>query len=224
MGFTVASLTGVAQEVDATHKAARVSARPLDHGLLGHYSYAGFTGIIAAALAANAELFQFRWQPADVTRLAVINEIKISAAVSTTMFAAGVPLQLELKRCNSWSVAGSGGTGITMGTEGKDRASMAPSSLVAGDMRIATTAGLTIGTKNVEGIAIAAMAGAGPITGSLNGQIIAPQIMWRAEVGDGQHPLVLAATEGFVIRAAATPGTGTWTLQVQLDWAEVAAY
>ena len=46
----------------------------------------------------------------------------------------------------------------------------------------------------------------------------------RAEVGDGQHPLVLANQEGFVIRSVAVPATGTWQVAVTVDWTEVDAY
>lgn len=222
MSIGIASTAGVPLEIDATHKAARVSARPLDHGALGHYSYGGFTGVLPAALAGNSEVFQFRWNPADTSRLAVVNEIKIAASVSTTFFAAGVPVQLELRKASAWTVQGTLGTGITMGADGKDRSNMAPSSMVNGDMRIATTAALGAGTKNLEGIALAAVCAAGPTANP--GTIFAPQFLWRAEVGDGQHPLVLAALEGFVIRSVAVPGTGTWQLAVQLDWTEVGAY
>lgn len=222
MGFSVASLNGVALEVDASFKAARMSARPLDHGLLGHYSFGGLTGVLPAALGANSEVFQFRWNPAQNTRKAVINEIKISAAVSTTFFAAGVPVQIELRRASAWSVQGTGGTGVTMNADGKDRTSMGNSSLVAGDMRIATTAALGGGTKTLEAIALAAMLAAGPSANP--GTIFEPQFLWRAEVGDGQHPLVLSALEGFVIRSVAVPATGTWQMSVQLDWTEVEAY
>jgi hypothetical protein len=100
------------------------------------------------------------------------------------------------------------------------------SSLVAsGDMRIATTAALGAGTKTLEANSLQAIVAAGPITASLNGEIIAPgTILWQAEVGDGEHPLVLVANEGFVIRSVAVPATGTWQIAVQVDWAEVTAY
>ena len=58
-----------------------------------------------------------------------------------------------------------------------------------------------------------------------SGEIIAPgTILWQAEVGDGEHPLVLAQNEGFSIRSVAVPATGTWTAAINIDWAEVTAY
>lgn len=224
MAIQIAGNGGSVAEVDGTeHRAMRVSARPIDHQSLGHYTYGGFTGIIPAALAANSEIFQFRWS--DATRLAVITEVKISAVVSTTMFAAGVPVQIDLIKSTGWNVAGTGGTAPTLGTGGKLRTSMSSSLVAAGDLRIATTAALGAGTKTLESAALATVVAAGPITGILNGGIIAPgTMMFRSEIGDGQHPLVLAQNEGFSIRSVAVPATGTWTAAVTVSWAEVSTY
>jgi hypothetical protein len=206
------------------------SARPVPYGNLGHYKWAGFTGVLPAALAANSEIFQFRWSHA--TNLAVIGKIRISASVSTTMFAAGVPVQIDLIKSTAWSAQGTGGTAPSLAAMGKTRNSMASSSMTAGDMRIATTAALGAGTKTLEtGSSMATIVAAGPITGSLNGQIIAPgTILWEPDMGDGEHPLVLgglgggAVSEGFSIRSVAVPATGTWMMAISIQWAEVAAF
>lgn len=188
---------GTIAEVDGTaFRAQRVTPRPVDHGSLGAYSYGGFTGILPAALGANSEVFQFRW--ADATRLAVIRKVRISAAVSTTFFAAGVPITIDLVKSTAWTVAGTGGTGLTMAALLKRRTAMGSSLLATGDARIATTAALGAGTKTLEGMSLSSIAASAPITASLNGTIIAPgTILWQAEVGDGEHPLVLAQNEGF---------------------------
>jgi hypothetical protein len=205
------------------------SARPVPYGSLGHYKWGGFTGILPAALAANSEIFQFRWSHA--TNLCVIGKIRISAAVSTTFFAAGVPVQIDLIKSSGWSAAGTGGTSPTLGATCKTRASMASSSSVAGDIRIATTAALGAGTKTLEASPMATILAPGPITASLNGQIVPPgTIMWEPDMGDGEHPLVLgglgggALSEGFSIRSVAVPATGTWTVSVSIQWAEVPAF
>jgi hypothetical protein len=224
MSIQVQGNGGTVAEVDGTaFRALRGTNRPVDHGSLGAYSYGGFTGILPAALAANSEIFQFRW--ADATRLCVINEVKISACVSTTFFAAGVPVQIDMIKSTAWSAAGTGGTGINPSTFLKKRTSMGSSLIPSGDIRIATTAALGAGAKTLEGSSISSILGAGPITASLNGQIIAPGTMlFRGEVSDGQHPLVLAQNEGFSIRSVAVPATGTWTVSISVDWTEVSAY
>ena len=209
--------------VDPTFDAIRTVPKPTEFTTFGHYSIGASTGIIPAALAANSELFQFRW--ADATRLAIIRKIRLSASVTTTFFAAGVPVEIDLVKSTAWSAAGTGGTAITMAALLKKRTSMGSSLMVAGDMRIATTAALGAGTKTLETLSLQNMVCAGPLTASLNGTIIPPgTIFWQNEIGDGEHPLVLVQNEGFSIRSVAVPATGTWRLSVQVDWAEVGAY
>ncbi len=197
MAIQIQGLGGTVVEVDGDNfKALRFSPRPLDHGALGSYTYGGFTGILPAALGANSEIFQFRWAHSSV--LAIIRKIRISACVSTTFFAAGGPIQIDLIKSTSWTVAGTGGAAITPSTNLKKRSNMASSLLVSGDARIATTAALGVGTKTLESNSLSTVVAPGPITASLNGQIIAPgTILWQAEVGDGEHPLVFGTKRGF---------------------------
>ena len=215
---------GVIADVGGTaFRALKAANMPLDHGSLGHYRYGGFTGILPAALTANSEIFQFRWT--DATRFAVIQKIKISAVVSTTFFAAGVPVQIDLVKATGWSGQGTGGTSVAPAALLKDRTSMGSSLVASGDIRIATTAALGAGTKTLETLSMAAIAAPGPITASLNGQIIPPgTVLYEPDLGDGEHPLVFAQNEGFVIRSVAVPATGTWTVAIHLDWAEVTAF
>lgn len=224
MAIQIQGSGGSVAEVDGTtFRAVRTTSRPVDHGALGAYAFGGFTGILPAALAANSEIFQFRWT--DATRMAVIRKIRISAVVSTTFFAAGVPVQIDLVKATGWSVQGTGGTGAAPAATLKRRSSMGSTLVASGDIRIATTAALGAGTKTLEGNSLTAIVAPGPITASLNGQIIAPgTILWQAEVGDGEHPLVLVQNEGFVVRSVAVPATGTWTASVTVDWAETTAY
>lgn len=203
--------------------AAKTENKPIDMQGLGAYSYGGLTGILPAALAANSEIFQFRW--ADATRFAVIRKIRISACVTTTFFAAGVPVQIDLIKSTAWTVAGTLGTAVSPAALLKKRTSMPSTLLAAGDMRIATTAALGAGTKTLEGNSLAAITAPGPITASLNGQIIPPgTILWQAEIADGEHPFVLAQNEGLSIRSVAVPATGTWQASVEIQWSECVTY
>jgi hypothetical protein len=224
MALQLQGVGGVVAEVDGTtFRAVRTTPRPLEYGAFGAFVFGGITGILPAALGANSEIFQFRW--ADATRLAVIRKIRIAASVTTTMFAAGVPVQIDLVKSITWSAPGTGGTGITMAALLKRRTSMANSLMAAGDMRIATTAALGAGTKVLETLSLSTLLSGGPITASLNGTIFAPgTLLWQAEVGDGEHPLVLAQNEGFSIRSVAVPATGTWMAAINVDWTEVSAY
>lgn len=222
--FKLLGNNGVAMEVDgSTFRAQRVTSRPIDYDTQGAYGYGGSTGILPAALAANSEVFQFRW--AHASKLAIPLEVRISASVTTTMFAAGVPLEIDMVKATAWSAQGTGGPTIAPAALLKKRASMASSLVASGDIRIAATAALGAGTKTLETLSMASIVAAGPITGSLNGTIIQPgTVLWRAEVGDGKHPHVFVQNEGFVIRSVAVPATGTWRLAVIVDWAEATAY
>ena len=224
MSIQIQGFGGAVVEADGTtFRALRVAARPVDYGALGIYSYGGSTGILPAALGANSEIFQFRW--VDPTRFALIRRVRISASVTTTMFAAGVPVEIDMIKSTVWTVQGTGGTGITIGTDLKCRTSMGASLVGAGDMRKATTAALGAGTKTFETNSLRSLVVGGPITASLNGTIIMPgTAFWEAEPGDGGHPLLLAANEGFSIRSVAVPATGTWRAAFMVDWAELTAY
>jgi len=220
IGFTA----GVAADVDGTtFRAASVQLKPAEPGGNGHFSVGLSSGIMAAALGANSEIVQFRWS--DAFRFAVIRKIRFDACVSTTFFAAGVPLQFDMLKANAWTAAGSGGNRITPAALLKKRTSHSTTLMAASDVGCASTAALTAGTKTLEGTPMQAIVAPGPITLSLNGQIVEPgTIFWQAEVGDGEHPLVLHQNEGFVIRAVAVPITGTWSFRCQIDWAEVDSY
>ncbi len=218
---------GVSGEIADVGVAAAVpqhtAAKPIPYGSLGHYRYAGFTGILPAALGANSEIFQFRW--ADASRLCVILKVRISASVTTTFFAAGVPVQVDLVKSTAWTVAGTLGTAITPAALLKSRASMGSTLLQAGDMRIATTAALGAGTKTLETLSMSAILAGGPITASLNGTIFPPgTTLFEPDMGDGEHPLTLAQNEGFSIRSVAVPATGTWQAAVTVTWAEVTLF
>lgn len=191
----------------------------------GQYGVAAVTGVIAAGITNDAELFQFRWNPAAATAKARIRRVSVAAAVSTTYFAAGIPLQLEMLKCTGWSAAGSGGAAVDPGAANRRGPSTQKATeVVAGDMRIATTAGLTAGTKTIATPALRFLLSGAPITTSLSGQIFATNTpLFEANQGNAEHPLELAQTEGFIIRTRA-PATGTWTLAVNVEWDEATAF
>ncbi len=191
----------------------------------GQYGVSAKSGIIAAGIANDSELFQFRWNPANANSKARVRRVSVSAGVSTTYFAAGIPLLLELMKCSGWSVAGSGGTAVDPGAANRRGPStMKATEVVAGDMRIASTAGLTAGTKTILTPAVNQLVSGAPITSSLSGQIFPARTpLFEANVAEGEHPLELAATEGLIIRTRA-PATGTWEFQVSVEWDEATSF
>lgn len=190
-----------------------INARPLGY-TTGLYQVALQTGDIAAGMASNGELLQFRWTN---TSLAVIQRVTINGLRASTAFASG-PIDLRLTKATGWSAAGTGGTGSPWPTSaGKLRTSM--SAIAVGDLRIATTAALGAGTKTLDGVdtgLITAHAGATPAVG----QVALPTLeLFSSDLGDAESPLVLGQNEGFVVRAT-VPGTGVWKLGLTIKWAE----
>src|SRR5437879_6038832 len=127
-------------QIDATHRAARFSIRPIDHGTLGHYRVAPTTGILAAALAANSQIFQFKWT--DATRLAVVTWVHWKRQVLTAFTAATTTdLGFDLFKVTAYAL---GGGGTTLGAPSKMKSDMGAS--LVGGIFIATTAALTAAT------------------------------------------------------------------------------
>lgn len=221
MGYKLTGAGGIDVEVEATHKALRFSQRPMELGLRGAYSLGAITGLLPAALGANSEIFQFRWTHA--TFFCLLRSIRISASVSTTMFAAGVPVQIEARMARAWSADGTGGTAIAFSSANtnKKRTDHALSALSDTGVRVATTAALGAGTKNLDTNAFGSIMAGGPITASLNGTIFAPgTYLWQRDTSD-EYPVLHETNEGFVIRSVAVPATGTWMASIQVEWAEV---
>lgn len=214
---TVAGVRGT------TFRAQAVETMPPDYGSLGIYRLGMTSGTMAAALAANSEIFQFRWP--DATRLALIHRVSISAGANVAATAAAL-LSFRLTAARSWTVAGSGGTRATLtGNNAKLRTSMGTS--LVNDAGISTTGLLTAGTKTLDGIDLASISygiGTGAITTSLPLNIIPDTTLFSSELGSG-HPIVLAQNEGFVIRTGIiNPLTMTWAFSVNVVWSEVTTY
>ena len=224
MAIQIQGNGGTIDEVEANTRARRITQRPTDVGSLGAYSLGVITGILPAALAANSEIFQFRWTHAS--NLCLLRSINISAVVSTTFFAAGVPVQIDAHIARSWTADGTGGTPVVFSTANtnKKRTAFALSSLSDTGVRIATTAALGAGTKTIDTNAFASIVAPGPITASLNGQIVQPgTVLWQRNTGD-EWPIVFAQNEGFSIVSVAVPATGTWMAAVQVEWIEIASF
>jgi hypothetical protein len=217
MAIQIQGNGGTVAEVDGTgFRALRVSPRPLDVGSLGSYRKSLLSGTMAAALAANAEIMQFRW--ADATRFCAVRRVTLDGlSGSATAFTAGFG-KVDLMVARAWTSDGSGGTlGTLTGNNGKMRTSHGAPLL--GAMRVSSTAALTIGTKTLDTDPIGLI--------SLTFGVAASQQYANQTVlfddADGKHPLLLAQNEGLAARAT-VPATGTWQFGMTVVWDELAAY
>lgn len=224
MAIQIQGNGGTLAEVDGTtFRALRITPRPVDYGALGFYRISMISGTMAAALAANAELFQHRWS--DATRFAVTFRVAISAGANVAATGAGL-IAFRLAMARAWTAAGSGGTRATMtGNNQKLRTSMGTS--LVNDIGISTTAGLTAGTKTIDTQdcgAIATGIGTGAITTSHSLELVDLAELLNVDSAS-DHPIVAAQNEGWIVRnGPAFPAAMTWHFAISASWAEVAAY
>ncbi len=188
------------------------------------YRYAGFTGTIAAALAANSEVFQFRFLSGTKSKALVHKVIFDGIGIVAAATAAG-PLGFYMTPARVWTAAGGGGTRIAVTGDNLQLETAIAGSQVQ-DIGIATTGALTAGTKTHDANGIGqAIGGVGTAAATAYGptSIIPNQPLFSSE-GTGM-PLVLANQEGFTIRTThAGPAGLTYVAGFTVVWCEVTDY
>lgn len=203
--------------------------KPIPHGANGHYAYASKTGTLAAALAAGAVIFAFRWTHASV--LAVITRMVVRCQPNVAFTAAGANLSLAAYFGRSYSASHTGGTAATKtGNEMKRRTSFATTKV--GDIRIATTAALAGGTITADtqpfiygGPGRPNFTNAAAGTEHIFNQNPVGAINYVPDINRGEYPIVLAQNEGIVLKNEVVwPAAGTAEVAVEVSWAEVDAY
>lgn len=219
---------GVLATVDNTYKAVRGQNRPCEFGTGGHFQWAKRSGTIAAALAANAVLFSFRWGSA--TKVAAIREIRLQFQ-TLTVWTAHQETSFEAYVGRSFTASHTGGTAATLtGNMGKARTTMTTSEIPTnGDLRIASTAALGGGTITIDTDPFAVGLGSPLVVNAAAGTAYSahnrPDLFWSADPADGEHPIILAQNEGIIIRNAIVwPAAGTAVIAVQIKWMETDAY
>lgn len=221
----IESASGTLQGVGAEAASpAHVAVYPVPYGAGGVYRLGAVSGTMAAALTANAELFQFRYVTA-ASRIALVHRVSVSAGANVAASAAGL-VAFRMTVARSWTAAGSGGTRLTLSGDNVNlRTAMAASEV--NDAGISSTTGLTAGTKTLDTTDIGSVAigiGTGAITVAADLSLLPDTQLFGAQDGS-QHPLVLGNQEGFVIRSGpAWPAGMTWHFAVNVVWSEVPAY
>lgn len=202
-----------------------VTSGPLPPGSGGAYRLSMVSGTLGAAIAANSELFQFRYVTA-ASRVCLVHGISVSAGANVAATAAAI-LSLRATVARAWTAAGTGGTRATLTTNNqKLRTSHATSEV--NDAGMATTAALGAGTKTLDAQDIGGIAygvGTGAITVSIPIILVPKTNLMGDFAGSLAFPLVLANQEGFVIRTGIiNPATMTWNLTVDVAWSEVQSF
>lgn len=211
----------VIAQVDKTHAAIRTSLRPAEPGVLGSYTLALPSGVMAAALAAGSPIFAWQWLNKNVNTL--IRRLRLIATTDGTAFAQGSAI-FDLIRASALPAQYTGGATLSLLAKSNARATrFQPSqqqiaNSAVGAIAIATTATLVAGApaptldNNAMGILLGSV-GANPALTLASGYLVDP-------IEAARTPFELALNEGFVIRAT-VPITGTWKFGVEIDWDEI---
>jgi|SRR4249920_4075491 len=231
MAVKIAGNTGTVAEVGGTgFRALKGQNSPIDHGANGHYRIHVVTGTLAAALAASAVVFSFRWTHG--TKLAVVTKLKTRFLPLTPFTAATLTdhtsFDAFIGRSFSASHTGGSGGAPTSIFPSKMRNSMSTSNV--GDLRWSTTAALGGGTVTLDTQPVACSVRKGNRVNptAATEEVIMPQydgMEADIDIGSGDHPIVLVTNEGIVVRNRTVwPAAGTGILSVMMAWAEVDSY
>lgn len=202
-----------------------VTPGPLPVGSGGGFRLSMVSGTIGATLAANSELFQFRYLT-GASRVCLVHGISVSAGANVAASAAAL-LSLKATIARNWTAPGTGGTRATLtGNNQKLRTAHATSEV--SDAGMATTAALGAGTKTLDAHDIGGVSygvGTGALTVSPNFTLLPKTNLLGDFAGSLAFPLVLAHQEGFVIRSGIIgPAAMTWALTVDVAWSEVQSF
>ena len=138
--------------------------------------------------------------------------------VVTTAFTTAQGLAYSLVKANSFTASDTGGTALFVAGSNKHRNSMT-NITSAPDIRIGSTAALTAGTRTLETVSMSIAGGAAQAVGA------AMPIADLLENDAGDHPLVLAQNEGFIVSNLIAMGAaGVIQLHVGIEFMEASSY
>jgi hypothetical protein len=177
------------------------------------YSLSYLSGTMAAGLAADSEIFQFRW--ANATRKCVINSVSLDGlAGSATAFTAGFG-KVALFAARGWTADGTGGNAVL---PTGDIAQLRSDDALTGvdDIRGASTAALGAGTKTLDTIPMGIWS---QTFGTVVSVQYVPQKFFLFDHRSANAPIILSGNEGIAITAT-VPATGTWQFGITIQWQE----
>ena len=210
----IESPSGILLEVESDKKAERAINVPRGKG----FAVSNVTGAVAAALAANSTVFAMRLDPGAGER-AFIDRVRLQW---TTLVAFTVPVtagrRLALYRGSG--AATGGGTSIPAANRKWSRSATSEFDVAnGGDIRIATTAALTVTgiTWETDPIAMMTVSHVGAAGGFYETVFeFAPSESYEITLEPGQ---LLGVRNPVVMDAA-----GTWQLGVNVQWREAPLY
>ncbi len=234
--------SGVQAAVDPLYAALRVALHPLDYtsdgAILGHYAVALKSGA-TVSIGALGHISRIRWAPAASLNnvFCVLMRIKVGFSIISAITTA-VQMDFDAIIHRGYTVDHSAGiTSANMAAvprtnamrSGQGLGAMSSSQMGTSGPGICTTVVISGNTSTADANPFAMVVFDSPaaITGTVTQPAGrgAPMATLYECTAAGQHPVVLSANEGVVVReVSAGPASGTTSLYVQYEWAEVAVY
>jgi len=185
---------------------------PLDYGAGGIFQHCAQSGVFLTGIATSAPIYSFMW-PAS-TMLAAIQRLRIMAWCTTAAFAAGTGI-FVMTIARHFTAQDTGGTpGYFADGSSRLRSTMAKAQA---NIMYSNNSPLTPGTRTLDLSPIDTRTVSLPTTAALP---FSPASITLYEKLAGEHPLLLANSEGFEV-AALVPGSGAWQFAITLEWAEI---
>jgi hypothetical protein len=217
--------------VEPTAQALRIVPRAAEYqypgSTYGHYR--AYAALAAALWGANAALLAFRFAPSAGTpggAVAVLNRLRASAYVATAVTAQRIdPIVAAAARGYTTAETTNTAAVALSGNNAKMRTTpmqSAASTIVAAS----AAAGVSGGVKAVDATPFGHMPIGQNGTAGLTslGTGVGPTDLFE-NLDNAQHPLVMAANEGFVVSWGATAlATGTAIVVVEVEWYETLTY
>lgn len=214
MAVQILGYNSVIQEVDATHRAARVSMRPWES--LNWTSIGVQTGAITG-LAAAAPIFSLRYAGTGVLLFRRIG----LGFIATSVFTTAQRVEFGAFFARNFTVSDSGGTPITLFGTGNNKHRTSQASLSSGDIRVAQTGALTLGTRTLDASPISYQA----VHIAAVGSSIQPSLNNLLQFDSGDNPLIVANNEGIVVANNLLMGAGgAGVVYLNFEFAEVATF
>ena len=206
--------------VDGTLQRSMVLASflPIEYGIGGMYGHAAKSGILPNAPAmTSTPIYSFYWPGAPPATLkALVRRVRLSIW-TLGMFTAGAAT-FDIYAARAFSTPDSGGTTANLAAYNNQLAtSMAPS---RAHIVCANVGPLTPGVRTLD---LAPLNSQSFMTPATFPQMVTSAPTTLFERLQGEHPLLLAQNEGFVI-AATLPGGGPWQFTITTEWDEVEVF
>jgi hypothetical protein len=185
---------------------------PVDYaGGGGCFQYVAKSGVMAAGIPAASPIWSFWWQPPGM--IALISRLTLMPWTITAL-SGGLAI-FDVYVARNFTAPDAGGVLANLvGPNNQLRTSMSASSA---SIQCANTGALTPGQRTLDLAPIETRSVPPP---QLAYTLFPEDPMVLLDKRPGEHPLYLAANEGFVINAS-MPASGTWQFSVTLEWAEL---